>query len=37
VTTTAAHAPQAQALIGLLIGADQQPQRTAAGFLGRSK
>jgi molybdate transport system substrate-binding protein len=37
VTTTAAHAPQAQALIGLLIDADQQPQRTAAGFLGGSK
>jgi molybdate transport system substrate-binding protein len=37
VTTTAAHAAQAQALIDLLIGAGQQSQRTAAGFLDRSK
>src|ERR1700761_7367346 len=37
VTTMAAHAAQAQVLIDLLIGADQQPQRTAAGFLDRSK
>src|ERR1700761_2382297 len=37
VTTKAAHAAQAQALIDLLIGADQQRERTAAGFLDRSK
>jgi molybdate transport system substrate-binding protein len=37
VTIKAAHAPQAQALIDLLIGADQQASRTAAGFLGGSK
>src|SRR6185437_12814802 len=32
VTTQAAHARQAQALIDLLTGAGQQAQRTAAGF-----
>ncbi|HEY3791169.1 MAG TPA: substrate-binding domain-containing protein [Bradyrhizobium sp.] len=37
VTTQAAHARQAQVLIDLLIGADQQALRTAAGFLGGSK
>jgi molybdate transport system substrate-binding protein len=37
VTTQAAHARQAQALIDLLIGADQQALRTAAGFLGGSR
>jgi molybdate transport system substrate-binding protein len=37
VTTQAAHARQAQALIDLLIGTDQQELRTAAGFLGGSK
>jgi molybdate transport system substrate-binding protein len=37
VTIKAAHAPQAQALIDLLIGADRQASRTAAGFLGGSK
>ncbi len=37
VTIQTAHAKQAQALIGLLIGTDQQAQRTAAGFLDRSK
>jgi len=37
VTTQAAHARQAQALIDLLTGAGQQAQRTAAGFLGGSK
>jgi molybdate transport system substrate-binding protein len=37
VTTQAAHARQAQALIELLIGADQQSLRNAAGFLGGSK
>ena len=37
VTTQAAHASQAQALIDLLTGADQQSQRTAAGFLRGSK
>jgi molybdate transport system substrate-binding protein len=37
ITTQAARAPQAQALIELLIGADQQSLRTAAGFLNRSK
>jgi molybdate transport system substrate-binding protein len=37
VTTQAAHARQAQALIDLLIGADQQALRTAAGFLSGSK
>ncbi len=35
VTTQAAHPREAQALIDLLIGADQQALRTAAGFLGR--
>jgi molybdate transport system substrate-binding protein len=35
VTTRAAHAGQAQALIDLLIGADQQVLRTTAGFLSR--
>ena len=34
VTTQAAHAREARALIDLLIGADQQALRTAAGFLG---
>jgi molybdate transport system substrate-binding protein len=33
VTTRAAHPREAQALIDLLIGADQQALRTAAGFL----
>ena len=37
VTIQTAHAKQAQALIDLLIGADQQTQRTAAGFLSGSK
>jgi molybdate transport system substrate-binding protein len=37
VTTQAAHARQAQALIELLTGADQQSLRTAAGFLGAAK
>jgi molybdate transport system substrate-binding protein len=37
VTTQAAHARQAQALIDLLIGADQRALRTAAGFLSGSK
>jgi molybdate transport system substrate-binding protein len=37
VTTQAAHAREAQALIDLLIGADQQALRTAAGFLTGSK
>jgi molybdate transport system substrate-binding protein len=36
VTAQAAHAKEAQALIDLLIGADQQALRTAAGFLGGS-
>jgi molybdate transport system substrate-binding protein len=35
VTTQAAHPREAQALIDLLIGADQQASRTVAGFLGR--
>jgi molybdate transport system substrate-binding protein len=35
VTTEAAHPREAQALIDLLIGADQQAVRTAAGFLSR--
>jgi molybdate transport system substrate-binding protein len=35
VTTQAAHPREAQALIDLLIGADQQASRTAAGFLSR--
>jgi molybdate transport system substrate-binding protein len=35
VTTRAAHPREAQALIDLLIGADQQALRTAAGFLSR--
>ena len=35
VTTEAAHPREAQALIDLLIGADQQALRTAAGFLSR--
>ena len=34
VTTTAVHAREAQALIDLLIRADRQPLRIAAGFLG---
>jgi molybdate transport system substrate-binding protein len=33
ITTTAAHTPEAQALIELLTGADQQELRIAAGFL----
>ena len=37
VTTQAAHATQAQALIELLTGADQQSLRSAAGFLGAAK
>src|ERR1700760_2014608 len=37
VTTQTAHASQAQALIDLLTGADQQAQRIAAGFLSDSK
>jgi molybdate transport system substrate-binding protein len=37
VTAGAAHGLQAQVLIDLLIGADQQQLRTAAGFLARSK
>jgi molybdate transport system substrate-binding protein len=37
VTTQAAHARQAQALIKLLTGADQQSLRSAAGFLGAAK
>jgi molybdate transport system substrate-binding protein len=37
ITTQAAHAPQAQALIDLLTGVDQQASRAAAGFLGGSK
>jgi molybdate transport system substrate-binding protein len=35
ITTQAAHPREAQALIDLLIGADQGALRTAAGFLGR--
>jgi molybdate transport system substrate-binding protein len=35
VTTQAAHAGQAQALIDLLIGAEQRALRTTAGFLSR--
>ena len=37
VTMQAVHARQAQALIDLLIGADQRALRTAAGFLSGSK
>jgi molybdate transport system substrate-binding protein len=37
VTTRAVSAPQAQALIDLLIGADQREQRTRAGFLDARK
>jgi molybdate transport system substrate-binding protein len=37
VTTGAAHAREAQALIDLLIGPDQQPLRTAAGFIDSAK
>jgi molybdate transport system substrate-binding protein len=37
VTTQAAHAREAQVLIDLLIGADQQALRLAAGFLGGTK
>lgn len=37
VTAQAAHAKEAQALIDLLIGDDQQALRTAAGFLGSSR
>jgi molybdate transport system substrate-binding protein len=35
ITTQAAHPQEAQTLIDLLIGADQQALRTAAGFLNR--
>jgi len=35
VTTQAAHPREAQALIDVLIGADQHKFRTAAGFLSR--
>ena len=37
VTTKAAHAPQAQDLIGLLTGAGQREQRAQAGFIGGQK
>ena len=37
VTTKAAHAPQAQDLIGLLTGAGQREQRAQAGFIGGRK
>jgi molybdate transport system substrate-binding protein len=37
VTTKAAHAPQAQELIGLLIGVGQQKQRERAGFMNAPK
>jgi molybdate transport system substrate-binding protein len=37
ITTKAAHAPQAQELIGLLIGAGQQEQRERAGFISGPK
>jgi molybdate transport system substrate-binding protein len=37
VTSRALNAPQAQALIDLLIGADQREQRTRAGFLDARK
>ena len=37
VTTKAAHAPQAQELIGLLIGAGQREQRERAGFMSSPK
>ncbi len=37
VTTQATHAHQAQGLIDLLVGADQQELRTRAGFLGGVK
>ena len=37
VTTRAAHASQAQELIGLLIGAGQQEQRERAGFISGPK
>jgi molybdate transport system substrate-binding protein len=37
VTAQAAHAEEAQALIDLLTGANQQALRTAAGFLGSSR
>jgi molybdate transport system substrate-binding protein len=37
ITTKAAHAPQAQELIGLLIGAGQREQRERAGFISGPK
>jgi molybdate transport system substrate-binding protein len=37
VTTTAAHAPQAQTLIDLLIGEGQREQRERAGFISGTK
>ena len=37
VTTQAANARQAQALIDLLIGADQRETRTRAGFISGQK
>jgi molybdate transport system substrate-binding protein len=37
ITTRAAHAPQAQDLIGLLTGASQHQQRTQAGFVNHQK
>jgi hypothetical protein len=37
VATRAAHAPLAQRLIDLLIGADQRELRTRAGFLDARK
>jgi molybdate transport system substrate-binding protein len=37
VTTKAAHAPEAQDLIGLLTGTGQREQRAQAGFIGGQK
>jgi molybdate transport system substrate-binding protein len=37
VTTQAAHARQAQALIDILVGTDQQASRSAAGFLSGAR
>jgi molybdate transport system substrate-binding protein len=37
VTTRAAHAPQARALIDLLIGEGQRKQRERAGFISGTK
>jgi molybdate transport system substrate-binding protein len=37
ITTQAAHPDQAQKLIDLLIGADQETSRAAAGFFGALK